>query len=195
MRYALCLSILLAWGCTSNEQNYRELERDETEPFQTERDPLFGEADEAASDASEPPMVVAPAGDIEVLRRDQPSLDGLSRRHWPTAAFVVPEGMPGWTGSRPLIRDTLLGVEPQQRFDAALAGAEVGNWSRSNVGSALLEPVWFARDLVTLPVGLVTGQRPGGAKWWGQSRQAGEAPGQAQAPSGAGAAPRSPAGP
>lgn len=187
MRCLLCLVFamcLVAGGCASNEKNYKELDRDGTSPFQTEHDPMFhttapapGSAvaggTQAGSDRDDF-QIMAPAGDIEVIRTDVPSVDGLSRAHWPKVRFAAARGMERSMAGE---SDGFLDGGFDARFERALAGAEPGNWSTDNLRAALLEPVWLARDVVTLPVRMASGL-------------AGQ---QEAAPAGSG--PRSPAGP
>lgn len=102
-------------------------------------------------------IVELPAEHFELLREADPSLRGLDRSHWPVVTFSA-AGDPmsdsgGWLEGRrfPAGREVVAAQTPEERFDAALAGASPSNLNAADFVDLLAEPARLGRDILRTP--------------------------------------------
>jgi hypothetical protein len=160
-------ALLLSIGCAGpgEEKNYKELEREDAEPFQTERDPLFGSRPGSVVYAAldEQPGQVIISIDQEAAPRvdPPPSLTGLDRSHWPTLFFSPADGRtvhnPTYFTDVDVERDRMDLARPDitARAEQALTASEPENYSGRNVADLFVEPVWTIAQLGLLPAMMI----------------------------------------
>lgn len=159
---ALVLVALVAAACAApgQEKNYKELERRQTDPFQTEKDPFFGGRITTSTIAAQVTDVTQPAGSQVASHRDgEPSLGGLDRTHWPHVGFGPANGR---TIHNPIYFgrvnrgddqiDVLMAPPGRWRFDEAVHGSRPDNLGAQNLLEAVVAPVRFGANLALLPV-------------------------------------------
>ncbi len=173
--------LLFSAGCAAQgeAENYKELERRE-DPFETERDPLFGneapDAEPATPESPTPPTDPAappsparltdatatqnvPLSAIEPEFTDEAPVFGLDRENWPTIRFTPADGTtshhPTYMGRVDLREDgvDLLAIEPTEtRLEAALGAPRAQNLSPRNLFDTVAQPVEAGIRSVTIPV-------------------------------------------
>jgi hypothetical protein len=166
---ALSLIVLFASGCAASgeEKNYKELEGQDREPFETEPDPFFGARPATAIYASldEPPdqVTITTSQPIQAqLDPAAPSLRGLDREHWPLTAFTPANGQTVHNPTYFTDPEVDLGVlalpmspNVADRMTEALAGHEAQTFSATNFAYLFLEPLQTAAEMGLLPLNMI----------------------------------------
>lgn len=161
-------------GCAapSKDQNYRELDRQDLDPFRTEKDPFF----ESRSDPPKPTAttsledngqeVIYVDGQTEsdelLLQLDRKvfgSINDLDRSAWPTVTFGEGNGRtwhyPTYFGDVDRGEDQISPLEAprfQWRIDEAMSGDSAANFSSQNLVDSLVKPVDFGINIMLLPI-------------------------------------------